>query len=520
MTLILNCLTHDYLFQVSDRRLVYTDKNGDVKDIRDDNANKAIFYCGHITFGYTGLADIEGKRSDYWLLEKLPTSFETFHSKIKEDATEAFKKLPPKFKPWKRHAFVGIGWIRVQKAGPLHPALVLISNFHSENGKQLSSVNESFSVFSMRLPDQESLFIYPVGQPIDKEILNRLHRNIRKRLKKRADYKEIMKVLIGEVRGIAEKSKGKIGKNLMAVGMPKAAAGSGLVSPIRGIADYVESMNIFLYFPNDRSDGMIYSPHVKCGRITQADLTYDHRDGNFVSEFSFKISSTASDHFNTGIALCKKNKYKEAMLEFNRAIELKSDLAEAWTGKGIALDKLRRSKEALEVFDKAIEYKPDLAWAWTSKGVTLGNLGRTEEAVEAFNKASELRPDDVDILYQKGFAFGKTNRLEEALEIFNKIIELKPDHLKAWTSKGVVFELLGRTEEAIEAFNRVTKLRPDDAYAWYYLACLYARKRIKTNVFKALTKAINFDIKYKERARKDQDFKSLLNDEGFKKLIE
>ncbi len=44
--------------------------------------------------------------------------------KEKVKATKAFKKLPPKLKPWKRHAFVGIGWIRVEKTRPLNPSIV------------------------------------------------------------------------------------------------------------------------------------------------------------------------------------------------------------------------------------------------------------------------------------------------------------------------------------------------------------------------------------------------------------
>ncbi len=57
MTLVLNCLTHDYLFQVSDRRLVRLPDY----EIIDDDANKNVFYCGHVAFSYTGLAEIEGK---------------------------------------------------------------------------------------------------------------------------------------------------------------------------------------------------------------------------------------------------------------------------------------------------------------------------------------------------------------------------------------------------------------------------------------------------------------------------
>ena len=59
MTLILNCLTQEYLFQVSDRRLVSLP----TYKVEDDNANKSIYFAGRISFGYTGLAEIEGKKN-------------------------------------------------------------------------------------------------------------------------------------------------------------------------------------------------------------------------------------------------------------------------------------------------------------------------------------------------------------------------------------------------------------------------------------------------------------------------
>jgi len=470
---------------------VRVDTKGDLVKVEDDNANKAIFYCGHIAFGYTGLAKIEGEGSDHWLLENLPAAFETFHEVIQEKATEAFKKIKGP-STLKRHAFVGIGWIRTQKTGPLYPSVISISNFQDERGAELPSPNESFSVFANRLPDNESLLIYPVGQPVDDKILRRMYRNIRKRLKKRAGCKKIMEVIVGEVREIAKNSREKIGKNLMAIGMPKKAAGRSLATPIHGIEDYVENMNIFLYFPEDSSDGIIYGPHIKCKGFQRADFTYEHRDGNFVSEFSVKISSTAPDHFNTGMDFLKKHKYEDAITEFDKAIELKPGFAEAWTGKGIAVDSLGLHEKSFEAFNEAIEIKPDLPWAWISKGVALGNLGRLEEALEAFNKAIELKPDD-PIAWQK----------------------------KAWClAKGVVLGCLGRHDETLEAFSKVIELRPNHANAWYERACYYAMKGDKANVIKNLSKAIYFDNTYKEIARKEKTFKLFLNDEDFKKLIE
>jgi Flp pilus assembly protein TadD len=48
---------------------------------------------------------------------------------------------------------------------------------------------------------------------------------------------------------------------------------------------------------------------------------------------------------------------------------------------GISRGNEGRYREAILCFDKAIEIKPNYALAWSEKGFSLRNLGRNEEAV-------------------------------------------------------------------------------------------------------------------------------------------
>jgi hypothetical protein len=66
MTLILSAVAGEYAIQVSDRRL--TDFNG---RLYDDEANKAVLFCGRMAFSYTGLGFMGRKRMDDWLTQAL-----------------------------------------------------------------------------------------------------------------------------------------------------------------------------------------------------------------------------------------------------------------------------------------------------------------------------------------------------------------------------------------------------------------------------------------------------------------
>lgn len=265
MTLVLNCLTHNYLMQVSDRRLVLLPD----QQIVDDDSNKNVFYCGHVAFGYTGLATIEGKDTDDWLLSVLPESFKTWVTVVKEKSTEAFRniRIPLKYRHYKRHAFVGVGWLRVKPDGPLYPALVLISNFYGTRGELLDSVMDEFNVCGLRLPAKNKCMIFPVGQKIPQEELKHLYRNVKTCIERNTGPKTMLRHLVNTMRNVANNNP-LVGKNLLALGMPKVAAGNpGMVYP------FVEDkMNTFFYIPANSRKQVAYGPSIKCRGLTVAHL--------------------------------------------------------------------------------------------------------------------------------------------------------------------------------------------------------------------------------------------------------
>jgi hypothetical protein len=52
------------------------------------------------------------------------------------------------------------------------------------------------------------------------------------------------------------------------------------------------------------------------------------------------------------------------------------------------------------------------------------------------------------------------------------------------------------------------------------MACYYSLQNKKVKALENLKKAIELNSKYKEKAKKDEDFKNLWQDEDFKKLVE
>jgi tetratricopeptide (TPR) repeat protein len=230
------------------------------------------------------------------------------------------------------------------------------------------------------------------------------------------------------------------------------------------------------------------------------------------------IKLLPSYYLRLGNIYYHSTRFKETLKACDKAIEIKPDFAEAWYNKGIALGELGRHEEELKACDEAIKIKPDYAEALNNKGIALGELGRHEEALKAFDKAIEIKPDYADAWNNKGVTLGELGRYEEELKAFDEVIKIKPDYADAWNNKGVALGKLGRYEETLKACDKVIELKPDDADAWYNKACCYSLRGDKENALKNLTKAIELNTEYKEKAKKDEDFKNLWDDEDFKKI--
>ncbi|MFP5273801.1 tetratricopeptide repeat protein, partial [Coleofasciculus sp.] len=110
------------------------------------------------------------------------------------------------------------------------------------------------------------------------------------------------------------------------------------------------------------------------------------------------IRGQAEDWFKRGFCLSHLKRYEEALVSYDKAIELNPNDAPAWVIRGGVLYKLERYEEALVSYEKAIELNPNYAPAWGLRGGVLilggvlNNLERYQEALVSYDKVIELDP--------------------------------------------------------------------------------------------------------------------------------
>ena len=183
-------------------------------------------------------------------------------------------------------------------------------------------------------------------------------------------------------------------------------------------------------------------------------------------EFPLVSDGEAEEWKKRGDEQCMKGDFEDAIASYDKALELKPELHEAWYIRGLALGNLGRFEEAIASCDKALEIKPDLHEVWNNRGRALDDLGRLEEAIASYDKALKFKPNSHEAWYNRGLALVKLGRIEEAIASYDKALKFKPNYHEAWLNRGIALVNLGRIEEAIASYDTALELKPDYHEAW------------------------------------------------------
>jgi hypothetical protein len=253
MTLILSALTHEYVVQVSDRRVT----NLRTGQPMPDTINKAVLFCGHISFGYTGLAEVDGLSADRWLAQHLlegGPSAQASLEHVRDEATRAWRKTPG----W-RHAFVGVGWSRGK------PILHVISNHDLSKFDEQSRtpVHPNFQLVTLAPPPGSDANFMPAGQTVPRVLRAKLQRNLSEAARRGGPV--ALARLLSEAAQAVPAANQTVGPDLMVAVVPRVAVPvTAIQMPMAGSISDDRASFVYIREANDRSP-RFYTPMWACG---------------------------------------------------------------------------------------------------------------------------------------------------------------------------------------------------------------------------------------------------------------
>ena len=90
----------------------------------------------------------------------------------------------------------------------------------------------------------------------------------------------------------------------------------------------------------------------------------------------------------------KQEKFKEALEQYNKAIEIDASNAVYYCNRAAAYSKIADFINSIEDCKNALKIDPSYGKAWGRLGLALLSNNQFEEAYEAYNKAIQLEPSN------------------------------------------------------------------------------------------------------------------------------
>ncbi len=169
---------------------------------------------------------------------------------------------------------------------------------------------------------------------------------------------------------------------------------------------------------------------------------------------------------NSVLTYLRNNVWKDEITLSTDSIKKSPGKGRPYNNRGDALVDEKRFEEALLDFDKAIELLPKYAMAYYNRGNLYQKQKKYEQALADFNYAIRYRRDFDKAYNNRGTLYKETNRLDEALVDYDRAISLNPDYHMAYNNRGSVYILQKQYQRAIEDLDQAIALKPDFAEAF------------------------------------------------------
>jgi protein O-GlcNAc transferase len=177
----------------------------------------------------------------------------------------------------------------------------------------------------------------------------------------------------------------------------------------------------------------------------------------------------AYPHLLQGRILGAQDKGRLAAKEFEAAIRLRPNYAEAYLELAVTRQKLLDDAGCMRALLKAVELAPKNAEVRYRLGTEYLHRDELAKAVEHLGVANRLKPDDRGILYSYSRALRLNGQDEEATTVSKRLSEILQTSREATkfaseaanlTNQGVELEKRGNTQAAIEKYRAALELDP------------------------------------------------------------
>ncbi len=207
--------------------------------------------------------------------------------------------------------------------------------------------------------------------------------------------------------------------------------------------------------------------------------------------------------FEGGMRLSHQRKYDQAILAYDKAIELNPTFALSYNSRAIAYWEEGDYDRALRDFDKAIKLDPEYSQAYHDRGFRYMIRGDLDRAIRDFDQAIELNPANADVYNNRGLAYFSKGDYDRAIRDFDQAIALSPEYTEVYNNRAQLYLRKGKHDLAIRDYDQAIKLNPKGAQLYINRGQVYYGMGEQDQAIRDFDQAIelnpSFAIAYQSR---------------------
>ena len=164
---------------------------------------------------------------------------------------------------------------------------------------------------------------------------------------------------------------------------------------------------------------------------------------------------------NLGNVFFRKGKLDAAIAEYQRTLAINPNLAETHTNLGNALFQKRQLDAAIEQYGMAVKVNPNYAQAHGNLGVAYFQKGQMDAAIAQYQQALIINPNYAEARTNLGNALLRKGQPDAAIAEYEQAVKTNPTYAIAHANFGVALLQKGQVDQAITEFEEALRLNPN-----------------------------------------------------------
>lgn len=227
--------------------------------------------------------------------------------------------------------------------------------------------------------------------------------------------------------------------------------------------DALEDLNKAIYENPNFSKAYYRRGECKSALGDFAGAMKDFENAANMDDLSIDIRKVA--HLQCGVMREKLQKYGEAIVHYDLAIQMDSSYQDAYKRRAQTKEYLKDYEGAIIDYSKVMHFDSTNLKVQYKRGRSYHELGEYKKAIIDYDEVIKNKPNYTPAYFYRGMANYERKHYQEALKDYDKVVHLDPLDEEAHFDRGLVLFELNMYQEALLEFEIALELDAEDTDA-------------------------------------------------------